>query len=66
MDHPLCHTFYDKQGKGCLLSTVSSTDDPFRCRSIYSTHSGKGCCGFHKCDDAETPLNTWFCDIMIN
>ena len=45
LDHPPGNTCYDMQSKGCLLSTVSSTNDPFRCRSIIYTlpHSGKGC-----------------------
>ena len=34
MDHPPGHTFDDMQGKWWLLSPVSSTGDPFRCRSI--------------------------------
>ena len=41
MDHPPGHTFYDMQGKWCLLSPVSSTGDPFRCRSIYSAPFGE-------------------------
>ena len=41
MDHPPGHTFYDMQGKLCLLSPVSSMGDPFRCRSIYSAPFGE-------------------------
>ena len=41
MDHSPGHTFYDMQGKWSLLSAVSSTGNPFLCRSIYSAPFGE-------------------------
>ena len=68
MDHPPGHT-----SMICTVSCVYCHPYPSRVTLFVAEaytlpHSGKGCCGPSKGDDAETiiPLNTLFGDILIN